>query len=202
MRENKTKFIHPSAIIDEGASIGSGTKIWHWTHICSGAEIGSNCSIGQNVFVGNKAKVGNNVKVQNNVSIYDNLIIEDYVFCGPSMVFTNVLNPRSEVSRRKEYKTTLVKKGATLGANCTIICGVEIGEYAFVAAGAVVKNSVKSFALVVGVPAKQKGWMSAYGERIDLGLEGEGTWICPNTGDIYKLRKGKISRILGKYWNT
>ena len=166
MQDNKTKFIHRTAIIDEGASIGSGSKIWHWTHICSGAQIGLRCSLGQNVFVGNKVFIGNNVKIQNNVSVYDDVILEDDVFCGPSMVFTNVLNPRSQVTRKNEYKTTIVKKGATLGANCTIICGVEIGEYAFVGAGAVVNKDVKEYALMVGVPAIHIGWMSAYGEKL------------------------------------
>ena len=195
-------FSHPSALIDEGALIGSETKIWHWTHVCSGAKIGSRCSLGQNVFVGNKVFIGNNVKIQNNVSVYDDVVIEDNVFCGPSMVFTNVNNPRSEISRKNEYRTTKVKKGATLGANCTIVCGVEIGEYAFIAAGAVVKNDVKSFALVAGVPAVQKGWMSSYGERINLKLEGEGTWICPYTGDKYSLNNGQMIREPGEYWHN
>ena len=190
-------FSHPSALIDEGATIGTRTKIWHWTHVCSGAQIGSGCSLGQNVFVGNKVFIGNNVKIQNNVSVYDEVILDDDVFCGPSMVFTNVLNPRSEISRKDEYRVTKVKKGATLGANCTIVCGVEIGEYAFVAAGAVVKSDVKSFALVAGVPAIQKGWMSSYGERINLGLDGEGIWICPSTGDKYKLKNGYMKRQKG-----
>jgi len=191
---NCNYFSHPSALIDKGALIGSETKIWHWTHVCSGAQIGSGCSLGQNVFVGNKVLIGNNVKIQNNVSVYDDVILEDNVFCGPSMVFTNVFNPRSEISRKNEYKATKVKKGVTLGANCTIVCGVEIGEYAFVAAGAVVKNNIKSFALVAGVPAIQKGWMSAYGERINLEIDGEGSWICPYTGDKYELKKGYMKR--------
>ena len=187
-------FSHPSALIDEGAVIGNRTKIWHWTHVCSGAQIGSGCSLGQNVFVGNKVFIGNNVKIQNNVSVYDDVTLEDDVFCGPSMVFTNVFNPRSEIPRKNEYRPTKVKKGATLGANCTIVCGVEIGEYAFVAAGAVVKNDVKSYALVAGIPATQKGWMSSYGERINLELDDEGTWTCPSTGDKYKLKNGYMKR--------
>ncbi len=190
---------HHSSIIDSGASIGQLTKIWHWTHICSGASIGENCSIGQNVFIGNKALIGNNVKIQNNVSVYDDVTIEDDVFCGPSMVFTNVFNPRSEVSRKKEYKKTLIKKGATLGANCTIVCGIVIGEYAFVGAGAVVNKDVKEYALMVGVPAIQKGWMSAYGEKINLKNENE-VWKCSKTGDIYKLKDGLMTRNIGKYW--
>ena len=179
--------IHSTALVDEGAKIGEGTKVWHWVHICAGAEIGRDCSLGQNVFVGNKVKIGNNVKIQNNVSVYDNVELEDDVFCGPSMVFTNVYNPRSAVSRKDEYRNTLVKKGATLGANCTIVCGVMIGENAFIGAGSVVNKDVKPFALMVGVPARQIGWMSAYGEKVDLPLSGKGEWICPNTGDVYIL---------------
>ena len=198
MNDDAEYYVHSSSIIDEGASIGSDTKIWHWTHVCSGAQIGTGCSLGQNVFVGNKVFIGNNVKIQNNVSVYDDVILEDNVFCGPSMVFTNVFNPRSEISRKNEYRPTKIKKGATLGANCTIVCGVEIGEYAFVAAGAVVKNDVKSFALVAGVPAIQKGWMSAYGERINLKIEGRGSWICSFTGDKYTLNKGQMKREPGE----
>lgn len=180
--------IHSTSIIDNGASIGENTKIWHWTHICSGAQIGSNCSLGQNVFVGNKVKIGNNSKIQNNVSIFDNVIIEKNVFCGPSMVFTNVYNPRSEINRKKEYRVTIIREGATLGANCTIICGITIGKYAFVGAGAVINKNVKNFALMVGVPAKQIGWMSSYGERIKLPIVGEGFWECQKTGDKYQLK--------------
>ncbi len=182
--------IHPTAIIDEGACIGENTSIWHWVHICKGANIGSNCSLGQNVFVGNKVVIGNNVKVQNNVSIYDNVTLEDDVFCGPSMVFTNVYNPRSGVSRKNEYRNTLVKKGATLGANCTIICGITIGSYAFIGAGSVVNCDVPDYALMVGVPARQIGWMSQYGERLDLPLKGDGQIICPNTNKQYFLKNG------------
>lgn len=178
---------HISSFIDTGASIGVGTKVWHFVHICSGAQIGNNCSIGQNVFISNKVKIGNNVKIQNNVSVYDNVEIHDDVFCGPSMVFTNVINPRSYIERKNEYLDTTIKRGVTLGANCTIVCGVNIGEYAFVAAGAVVTKDVPSFALVAGVPAKQIGWMSKFGKRIELPLVGNGIYNCPFTGDIYEL---------------
>ena len=181
---------HPSSIIDNGAVIGEKTAIWHWTHICSGAIIGRGCSLGQNVFVGNQVVIGNNVKIQNNVSVYDNVFIEDDVFCGPSMVFTNVYNPRSAIPRKTEYRDTIVKKGATLGANCTIVCGVTIGEYAFIGAGAVVKSNIKPYALVVGVPARQIGWISRYGEQLNLPLKGEGETTCPQTADIYRLHHG------------
>lgn len=180
--------VHPSAIIDDGAEIGTNTRVWHFTHICGGAKVGKNCSLGQNVFMGSKARVGDNVKVQNNVSIYDKVTIENDVFCGPSMVFTNVYNPRSEVNRKNEYRETLVKKGATLGANCTIVCGVTIGEYAFIGAGAVINQNVAPFALMVGVPAKQIGWMSRYGERIKLPMTGEGRWKCSRTNEWYILK--------------
>ena len=180
--------IHSTAIIDKGASIGSNTKIWHWTHVCSEAIIGDNCSLGQNVFIGNKVKIGNNVKIQNNVSVFDDVVLEDNVFCGPSVVFTNVYNPRSLVSRKNEYLTTRVKKGATLGANSTIVCGITIGEGAFIGAGSVVNKNAKDFALVVGVPSKQIGWMSNFGERIELPLNGHGQWICPKTKELYTLR--------------
>ena len=155
--------IHPSAIIDDGAHIGEGSRIWHWVHVCGGARIGQGVSLGQNVFVGNKVVIGDHCKIQNNVSIYDNVTLEEGVFCGPSMVFTNVNNPRALIDRKDEYRNTLVQKGATLGANCTIVCGTTIGAYAFVGAGAVVNKAVPDFALVVGVPARQIGWMSAYG---------------------------------------
>jgi UDP-2-acetamido-3-amino-2,3-dideoxy-glucuronate N-acetyltransferase len=181
---------HETAIIDEGATIGNGTRIWHWTHICAGAVIGQKCSLGQNVFVGNKVVIGNNVKVQNNVSVYDNVTLEDDVFCGPSMVFTNVYNPRSAITRKNEYRDTLVKQGATLGANCTIVCGITIGKYAFVGAGAVVNKNVPDYALMVGVPARQIGWMSRFGERLDLPINGDGETICSNTGDRYRLVNG------------
>ena len=182
-----TISIHPTAIVDKGAQIGEGSRVWHWTHICSGAKIGSECSFGQNVFIGNDVVIGNNVKIQNNVSVYDAVRIEDDVFCGPSMVFTNVYNPRAAVERKNEYKITIVKKGASLGANCTIVCGVEIGNYAFIAAGAVVIRNVKPHALMVGVPAKQIGWMSCYGEQLDLPLSGRAESTCTHTGQRYVL---------------
>ncbi|HEX2547403.1 MAG TPA: DapH/DapD/GlmU-related protein [Ramlibacter sp.] len=185
--------IHSTAIVDAGAEIGEGSRVWHWVHICGGARIGERCSFGQNVFVGNDVKIGNNVKVQNNVSVYDAVTLEDDVFCGPSMVFTNVYNPRSAVTRKDEYRRTLVKKGATLGANSTIVCGTTIGEYAFVGAGAVVNRDVKPFALMLGVPAKQAGWMSRFGERLELPLEGNGEATCPNTGERYVLRDGVVT---------
>ena len=184
---------HETAIVDEGAQIGEGTRVWHWVHVCGKAVIGSKCSLGQNVFIGNAVIIGNNVKIQNNVSVYDNVTLEDDVFCGPSMVFTNVYNPRSGVTRKDEYRDTLVKRGATLGANCTIVCGVIIGEYSFVGAGSVINKNVPAFALMVGVPAKQIGWMSRFGERIELPLKGDGTYTCPHTGDVYELKNGVVS---------
>lgn len=184
---------HNTSIIDSGATIGSGTRIWHWTHICSGARVGNNCSFGQNVFVGNNVRIGNNVKIQNNVSVYDNVYIEDDVFCGPSMVFTNVYNPRSHVNRKAEYRDTIIKKGVTMGANCTIVCGVTLGEFAFVAAGAVINRDVKPYALMAGVPAKHIGWISRFGERLDLPLTGNGDAFCPHIGTHYLLNKGILS---------
>ena len=188
--------VHPTAIVDEGASIGDGTRIWHWVHVSGKAVIGSNCSLGQNVYVGNRVRIGNNVKIQNNVSVYDNVTLEDDVFCGPSMVFTNVYNPRSAVSRKDEYRDTLVRRGATLGANCTIVCGVVIGEYAFIGAGSVINQDVPAFALMVGVPGRQIGWMSRHGERLQLPLTGAGETTCPHTGDRYVL-DGSGLRLLG-----
>jgi UDP-2-acetamido-3-amino-2,3-dideoxy-glucuronate N-acetyltransferase len=187
--------IHPSAIIDEGAQIGEGTRVWHWVHVCGSAKIGKACSLGQNVFVGNKVIIGDNCKIQNNVSVYDNVTLEEGVFCGPSMVFTNVYNPRSLFERKNEYKNTLIKKGVTLGANCTIICGVTIGEFAFVGAGAVVNGNVKPYALMVGVPARQIGWMSEFGEKIPLPLNGEGNYTCPHTNHHYILSLSNLQRI-------
>lgn len=186
--------VHPTSIVDDGAQIGDGTRIWHWVHICSGAKIGNNCSFGQNVFVGNQVVIGNNCKVQNNVSIYDNVSLEDDVFCGPSMVFTNVYNPRSDVPRKDEYRTTTVKRGVTLGANCTIVCGVVIGEYAFIGAGAVINRDVKAYALMAGVPAKQIGWMSAFGERLDLPVSGNGIAVCSGDKSLYELKDGMLYR--------
>lgn len=186
---------HPSAIVDEGATIGDGTRIWHFVHVSPGARIGERCSLGQNVYVGNDVTIGHNVKIQNNVSVYDAVTLEDDVFCGPSMVFTNVYNPRSAVTRKNEYRRTLVKRGATLGANCTIVCGSTVGEYAFVGAGAVINRDVPAFALMVGVPARQVGWMSRFGERLPLPLQGEGEATCPQTGESYRL-EGDAVRLL------
>ena len=186
---------HESAIIDEGAQIGAGTRIWHWVHICPQAQIGERCSLGQNVFVGNKVSIGNDVKIQNNVSVYDNVTLEDDVFCGPSMVFTNVYNPRSAISRKDEYRKTIVRQGATLGANATIICGIVIGKHAFVAAGAVVNKDVPDYALMVGVPAKQIGWMSEYGEQLAFPTQGEGEASCPATGQRYRLQGEKVHKV-------
>lgn len=174
--------IHPTAIVDEGAQIGAGTRIWHWVHVCGGAQIGEGCSLGQNVFVGNDVTIGNNVKIQNNVSVYDAVHLEDDVFCGPSMVFTNVYNPRSAIIRKDEYRKTLVRKGASLGANCTIVCGVTIGEYAFVGAGAVVNRDVPPYALMLGVPARQRGWMCSCGVQ----LRGLGKVAC-SCGAAYSI---------------
>ena len=180
--------IHPTAIVDDGAVLGDGCRVWHFVHISAGARIGSGCSFGQNVYVGNDVRIGNNVKVQNNVSIYDAVELEDDVFCGPSMVFTNVYNPRAAIERKGEYRRTRVRRGATLGANCTIVCGTTIGRHAFVGAGAVVNRDVPDFALVVGVPARRTGWMSRYGERLALPASGEGSTVCSHTGDRYSLR--------------
>jgi UDP-2-acetamido-3-amino-2,3-dideoxy-glucuronate N-acetyltransferase len=182
------RAIHPSAIVDDGALLGAGTRVWHFAHVCGGARIGAGCSLGQNVFVGNDVRIGDNVKIQNNVSVYDAVTIEDDVFCGPSMVFTNVYNPRAAVVRKDEYRPTLVRRGATLGANCTVVCGVTIGQHAFIAAGAVVNRDVPDFALMAGVPARQSGWISRHGERLDL-REG-GAACCPHTGETYHLRGG------------
>lgn len=182
--------IHPTAIVDEGASIGEGTAIWHWVHVSSGAVIGANCSLGQNVFVANDVVIGNNVKIQNNVSVYDAVRLEDDVFCGPSMVFTNVYNPRSAVSRRSEYRATLVRRGVTLGANCTIVCGVTIGEYAFVGAGALVNRDVEPYGLMVGVPAIRIGWMSEAGTR----LHGTGR-VTDEAGVAYQITDTSCRRL-------
>ena len=187
--------IHATAIVDEGAQIGDGTRVWHWVHVSSQARIGERCSLGQGVYVGNDVVIGNNVKIQNNVSVYDAVSLEDDVFCGPSMVFTNVYNPRSAVTRKDAYRRTLVRRGATLGANCTIVCGTTVGEYAFVGAGAVVNKDVPAFALMVGVPARQIGWISRYGERLDLPLQGDAGTTCAHTGDRYQL-SGKVCSLL------
>jgi UDP-2-acetamido-3-amino-2,3-dideoxy-glucuronate N-acetyltransferase len=187
-------YAHPSAIIDPGAEIGKGTKIWHFCHVGPEAVIGERCSLGQNVYVG-KAKIGNGVKIQNNVSVYDKVEIEDDVFCGPSMVFTNVFNPRAGISRKDEYRKTLVKKGATIGANATVICGVILGEYCFIGAGAVVNRDVKPYALMLGVPARQAGWMSQIGERIRLPLSGSGELLCSKTKQLYRLERNNLTLI-------
>jgi len=186
-------YQHPTAIVDEGASIGAGSRIWHWVHICSGAKIGRDCSLGQGVFVAGDVIIGNNVKIQNNVSVYDAVRLEDNVFCGPSMVFTNVYNPRAAVARKNEYRPTLVKQGASLGANCTIVCGVTIGHYAFVGAGAVINRNVPDFAVMAGVPARQIGWISRHGEKLSLPLTGNGMAACPQTGERYTLENGICS---------
>lgn len=187
--------IHPTAIVDEGAQIGEGSRVWHWVHVCGAAKIGKGVSLGQNVFVGNKVIIGDRCKIQNNVSVYDNVTLEEGVFCGPSMVFTNVYNPRSLIERKSEYRDTLVKRGATLGANCTIVCGVTIGEYAFVGAGTVVNKNVPAYALMVGVPARQIGWMSEYGEQIPLPIKGHGQYHCPHTGHQYELVGDSLKRV-------
>jgi len=187
--------IHPSAIVDGGAQLGDGCRVWHFVHISAGARIGTGCSFGQNVYVGNDVLIGNNVKIQNNVSVYDAVTLEDEVFCGPSMVFTNVYNPRAAVARKDEYRRTLVRRGATLGANCTIVCGITIGRHAFIGAGAVVNRDVPDFALMLGVPARQAGWMSRFGERLDLPLQGEGEAQCAHTGDRYRLSGDQLQLV-------
>ena len=194
--------IHPTAIIDDGAQIGVGTSIWHWVHVCGGAIIGKEVSLGQNVFVGNNVSIGDRCKIQNNVSVYDNVHLEEGVFCGPSMVFTNVHNPRSLIDRKNEYRDTLVKQGATLGANCTVLCGITIGEFAFIGAGAFVNKNVPAYALMVGVPAKQVGWMSEFGEQLDLPLNGIAQTTCLNTGDVYCLELNSVFKKSSKPTST
>lgn len=186
-------FKHLSAIVDDGAEIGDDSRVWHFVHVCGEARIGKGVSLGQNVFIGNRVVIGDRCKIQNNVSVYDNVILEEGVFCGPSMVFTNVHNPRALVERKDEYRNTKVRRGTTLGANCTIVCGVTIGTFAFIGAGAVVTKDVQDFALMVGNPARHIGWMSAFGERLDLPLAGAGEATCPHTGDRYVLADGLIT---------
>lgn len=182
--------IHPTAIVDDGAVLGEGTRVWHWVHVCGGARIGERCALGQNVYVGNDVVIGNNVRIQNNVSVYDAVRLDDDVFCGPSMVFTNVFNPRSAYSRKSEYRPTHVRTGATLGANCTIVCGTTIGEYAFVGAGAVINRDVPPYALMVGVPARQTGWMCRCGTKLAKAV---GTVNCSNCGSSYSIEAGRCS---------
>lgn len=193
--------IHETAIIDKGAIIGKNSKIWHWTHVCSGAKIGCNVTLGQNVFVGNKVSIGNKCKIQNNVSVYDNVTLEDGVFCGPSVVFTNVYNPRALIERKAEFQDTIVKQGVTLGANCTIICGVTIGSFAFIGAGSLVNKDVNSYALMVGVPAKQIGWISEHGERLDLPIYGSSEAECKSTGEKYILNNGEVRKEFSNHEN-
>ena len=189
----KPYTVHETAIVDHGAQIGAGTKIWHWVHICKGATIGKNCILGQNVYVGNRVNIGNRVKIQNNVSIYEDIVLEDNVFCGPSCVFTNVLNPRAHIERKDEFKTTIVKTGATIGANATIVCGNTIGAYALIGAGAVVTKDVKAHAVIAGVPARQIGWVSHTGEILQTKL------ICPRNGQRYKIVDEQLIEISSDY---
>ena len=187
-------YAHPTAVIDDECNIGDGTKIWHFSHIMMHCKIGTNCNIGQNVVISPEVILGNNVKVQNNVSIYTGVICEDDVFLGPSMVFTNVINPRSAVNRKNQYAKTFVRKGATIGANATIVCGNDIGEYAFIGAGAVVTKEVPAYALVIGNPAKQTGWMSAYGHK--LKFDQDGIAVCPESNEKYQLSNNKVTRLV------
>ena len=193
MTVHQTAFVHESAYVDDGARIGAGTKVWHFCHVLGGAVIGERSSLGQNVVVMNGTRIGNNVKIQNNVSVYEGVELEDDVFCGPSMVFTNVMNPRSHVSRKNEYRRTLVKRGATIGANATIVCGATLGEYAFVGAGAVVSKDVPAFALMIGVPARRTGWMCQCGER----LPDSGNGTCAVCSSTYESRDGVVRQLSG-----
>ncbi len=184
--------MHPSAIIDEGAELGDGSRVWHFVHVCSGARVGKGVSLGQGVFVGNRVTIGDRCKIQNNVSVYDNVTLEEGVFCGPSMVFTNVYNPRALIERKDEYRDTLIRRGATLGANCTVVCGITVGAFSFIGAGSVVTGDVPDYALVVGVPGKQIGWMSEYGDKLDLPLTGSAQAKCKKTGQVYILENGCV----------
>jgi UDP-2-acetamido-3-amino-2,3-dideoxy-glucuronate N-acetyltransferase len=186
--------IHSSAIVDDGALIGEDSRVWHFAHVCAGARIGKGVSLGQNVFVGNKVTIGDYCKIQNNVSVYDNVTLEEGVFCGPSMVFTNVYNPRSLIERKNVYRNTLVKRGATLGANCTIVCGITVGEFAFIGAGAVVNRDIPAYALVVGVPGKQIGWMSEFGEQLEIPIVGQAQTHCSRTHDLYILNGSELTK--------
>jgi UDP-2-acetamido-3-amino-2,3-dideoxy-glucuronate N-acetyltransferase len=192
MAANAEFWAHETAIVDPGARIGPGTRVWHWVHVCAGAKIGANCVLGQNVFVGNRVAIGNNVRIQNNVSIYDEVTLEDDVFCGPSMVFTNVVNPRSHVSRKDEYLRTLVRRGASIGANATVVCGYEIGEYAFIGAGAVVTRDVPAYALAVGIPARRIGWMCQCGERLPAK---SGLTRCAPCQSRYRIGKNRCEPV-------
>ena len=189
----KGVFVHETSFIDENVTVGEGTKIWHFSHILKDCKIGKDCSFGQNVVVGPNVIIDNKVKIQNNVSVYEGVTLEDGVFCGPSCVFTNVHNPRSEIERKHEYRKTLVKRGATLGANCTIVCGITLGKFAFIGAGAVISKDVPDYALMVGVPGKQIGWMSEYGKKLDLPLTGNAKTICKHTNQVYELKDDKVT---------
>jgi UDP-2-acetamido-3-amino-2,3-dideoxy-glucuronate N-acetyltransferase len=195
-KDYKDVFIHDTSFVDDNVTIGQGTKIWHFSHILQDCNIGKDCSLGQNVVVGPRVTIGNKVKIQNNVSVYEGVTLEDSVFCGPACVFTNVHNPRSEIVRKNEYKKTLIKRGVTLGANCTIICGVTIGSFAFIGAGAVISKDVPSYALMAGVPAKQIGWMSEYGEKLDLPLTGNAKTLCKYTKQQYQLQGNEVTKIV------
>ncbi len=188
-------LVHDTAIVDKGAKVGKNTKIWHWVHICKGAIIGDNCSFGQGVYIGNTVKIGNNVRIQNNVSVYDGVELEDDVFCGPSMVFTNVYNPRSSIPRKNEIKKTIVQKGATIGANATIICGSKIGKHSFIAAGALINKDVKDYELVIGVPGKKIGWMSEYGEQIFFKNEKNSKTFCKKSKSEYVINNGYVTKV-------
>ena len=194
---NEAAFVHESSYVDDGAVVGTGTRIWHFSHVMAGARIGENCNIGQNVFIADGVVIGNNVKIQNNVSLYAGIVVEDNVFLGPSCVLTNVKTPRSEVNRRSEYQETLIRRGATVGANATIVCGREIGRYAFIGAGAVVTKTVRDYALMVGCPAVQAGWMGEHGEQLESS-DDDGIWICPATQARYALRGETLVRMQGE----